>query len=168
MVTGLDFRGGVDEPMSRSTGPPEPRQHAFRWISADVGGPPEAGVTSDLLSEDEKFTLTGRLPRSLGRSGTLHGICGPHRGTPAARQRSSNCRRDGRGFQASNNRVLATLPSATIPPGLCATWFADRSRQPVCSYDVPPGHRLRMRECRRTGPRRASCRRRPRWWGRVG
>ena len=31
---------------------------AFRWTSADVGGPPEAGVTSDLLSENEKVTLT--------------------------------------------------------------------------------------------------------------
>ena len=56
MVTGLDYWGDVDEPMSRPTGLPEPRQHAIRWTSADVDGPPEAGVTSDLLSQNEKVT----------------------------------------------------------------------------------------------------------------
>ena len=58
MVSGSDFWGDVDEPMSRPTGLPEPRQHAIRWTSADVDGPPEAGVTSDLLSQNEKVTLT--------------------------------------------------------------------------------------------------------------
>ena len=63
MVAGLNFSRNVDEPMSRPTALSEPRQRAFRWTSADVGGPPEAGVTSDLLIQNEKVTWAGHLSR---------------------------------------------------------------------------------------------------------
>ena len=51
MLAGSVFWGDVDEPMSKPTGLPEPRQQAIRWTSADLDGPAEAGGTSDLQSQ---------------------------------------------------------------------------------------------------------------------
>ena len=140
MVAGSNFWGDVDEPMSRPTGLPEPRQHAIRWTCADVDGPPEAGVTSDLLSENEKVTWawpSATRPRGLS---SWHGICRTI-GRPTVRQRWSTCRWDCRNFQATRRpayiEALSTSASATIPP---------RSALRVC---VPQGlTRVRLLETR--------------------
>ena len=74
MLAGSDSWGDVDEPKSRPTGPPESPQHAIRWTSADVDGHPEAGVTSDLLSENERLeSIVAR--RGRGRVATRCSRC---------------------------------------------------------------------------------------------
>ena len=80
LVVGLDSWGDVDEPMSRPTDPSGRPEHIDFCTSADVDGRDVTGVTSDLLSQNEKVTWAWpSATRSRVTLNSLHGIRGPIR-----------------------------------------------------------------------------------------